>query len=858
MHNIAFVESNTTGTGELFVQRAREKGLQVLFLTSKPEKYHFLKKLLIHPIIVDTSNVQEILQTLKNVNNLLGVLSSSESYVLNAACVAQKLGLPHVTPCAIENCQDKGRFVKLLDKAGLPTIPTWTSLERGIKFPVVVKPNPGTGSVGVKLCKSLDEVQNHTEALDSSFLIQEYIAGDEYSAEVLLKDGSLHTLFGITKKYLGPEPYFVEYGHDFPIRLPQIILDNIIGIIEGSLKAVGFDFGPAHVEFRIRDGQIYIIEINPRLAGGMIPVLIEQSQGIDLIGNLINLFIGQEYNFQSTSNFFTKISFVLPKQEGRISKLMGHQNIKSKEHIYEAVLYKNTGDFVGLKGDFTDRIGHIIAKAETPQQCQQAISKAISQIVIPITPITSSCAHSRLSESLNPEVKRLLENDYFSDFNDLVYLSQINKAHVKMLEICGIISASQAKSLSQGIMDLEAENFASVQSINDCSIGFYLAYEQALIDKIGLETAGLIHSGRSRNDINATIQRFKSLEIYSQLYPSLWTLRSNLLQKAQSNTKTSMPIYSQFQPAMPGTYAYYLLAVEETLKDSQTDLQNILSFLKKSTLGAVSGAGTTYPTNPTITAELLGFDTPLSNALTTVATRDVELRLLSIASCVGTTISRISQDYHLWLTQEFSFFDLPDQLCGISSAMPQKKNPYLLEKIKGKSINIIGEFVKALATIQKVPFTNSVEVSTEAFTGYAKSFSELIKAINLLSIVVREARPNPNAMKESNQKGLTIATEIAERLALVNNITIRQAHSQVGAKINESLKNGKDPLVEIMSMLDEGGKDASHWYENLEYGNGPGVKSTEHMLTESTQRLVEDQIFFMQQVQNFQPMSKLL
>src|SRR5262249_42866256 len=155
-----------------------------------------------------------------------------------------------------------------------------------------------------------------------------------------------------------------------------------------------------------------------------------------------------------------------------------------------------------------------------------------------------------------------------------------------------------------------------------------------------------------------------------------------------------------------------------------------------------------------ITAKLLGFDNYLFNALTVVASRDLELMLLSTGAMLGATVSRIAQDYQLWTTLEFGLMDLPDNLCGISSSMPQKKNPYLLEKIKGKAIAISGALNSTLAIISKTPFGNSVEVGTEAFTNYIFSFDELIKAIRLLEIIVQEVKPIPENIHRSNTKGL--------------------------------------------------------------------------------------------------------
>lgn len=442
----------------------------------------------------------------------------------------------------------------------------------------------------------------------------------------------------------------------------------------------------------------------------------------------------------------------------------------------------------------------------------------------------SDYGRDRLSEKFDQNAKAILEQNIFAELDDLKFLSEINIAHVTMLEQCKIISSSASGKILIAAQEIAAENFAGVHKLNDCSIGYYFAYEQYLSDKIGPDLAGLIHIGRSRNDINATIQRLKSKYIYEELKNVIRDLRVDILVVAEKNIAIAMPIYSQYQPAMPATYAYYLIAIENALAVIQEQLQSCAKLANTATLGASSGAGTTYPIDPSITAELLGFKYNMPNALTVVATRDLELMLLSIGANLGVTISRVAQDYHLWTTKEFALFALPDRLCGISSAMPQKKNPYLLEKIKGKAIRISGVLAAAHSSMHKTPFASSVEVGTEALVGYIEGFAELIKAIKLLSSIITGAEPIEKNMQRSNTEGLTVATNIAEHLARDTNISCREAHSRVGEVIAMAMRDNQDPLQAILALVDNFNVEPDTWHKKLEYGNGSGIQSTKEML----------------------------
>jgi argininosuccinate lyase len=858
VRSIVFIESNTTGTGEKFISSALSKGYNILFISVNPLKYSFLKKMLIQPIILDTSDIKVLEAYLKTISSIKAIISTSETYIQTASCLAELFSLCGTNPITIENCRNKYLLGKLLFKAGISNINTCfvktvDEVDRILKtmaLPVVIKPNVGTGSIGVKLCKTYPEAIEHCEALKSDFLIQEYIAGEEYSAEIVMFNNKYYFL-GITKKYLGPEPYFVEIGHDFPALIESELKESVAKILAQAMKVVGFDFGPAHIEFRILNGKIYIIEINPRLAGGMIPILIEQSYQIKLIDSLIELYTGNEFTFEPNACLATKIKFILSDHEGYISKLNGFNEIKKQKNIVDAYSYKNIGDYITIKGDFSDRIGFVIAKGDNLDECEDSIASAYDKLDIEI--ITKSDiqessinhARDRLKSPLDPRVKIILNTQLFDQLTDLQLLSDINKAHLIMLADSKIIPIKQVSLILHTVLDIEQNNFIAVNEFNDANIGYYLSYEQALINKIGVAVAGNIQIGRSRNDINATLQRLKTRAIYIHLYKALWNLRSSIIQVASHSQDIAMPIYSQYQAAMPGTYAYYLLGVESALASNQYFLKQMVPILNTATLGASAGAGTLFPIRSDITAKLLGFNVTLPHALAAVANRDLELMLLSWVSIVGVNVSRMATDLQLWTTQEFNFIELPDSLCGISSSMPQKKNPYLLEKIKGKSVSILGTLASALAVMHKTPFSNSVEVGTEALISYVFSMEEMLKAIQLLEIIISEGKPIQKNMEQSNLQGLTIATAVAESLCKNNSkFSYRKAHGFVGKTIANAIQNGEEPLEKILGINDTISQNPSDWHLLLEYGNGPGKTSTEKMLEKSNIQLNKDSQFF--------------
>lgn len=379
---MVFLESNTTGTGELLIHRALVKGLRPIFITDNPKKYSFLPLDKMELVTLDTSNKNILLDHLKKINNLVGIHSSSDSYVEITAWLAQELGLPGACYEAVKLCRDKYAFYQALTslKMSVPYTRKIYSLEEAENwlsdFPVVVKPCYGTGSKGVKLCQTNDEILKHVSSLfDNNYtevLIQEYVDAPEFSIEVCSLNGRHHVL-GITKKHLSKPPCFIEVGHDFPAILPVKEEDEIKSVIVNLLTFLNFDFGFSHIEFKIKDEKIIIIEVNPRLAGGMIPQLIEKSTGFDVLSNLIDLFVGQDIELKLTHKNFSSIRHLIPSNLGKIIQL----NFIDMISVDEVKIIKSKGETFVPQGDFRDRVAYCIVSDKDPLRCQEKADQAV-------------------------------------------------------------------------------------------------------------------------------------------------------------------------------------------------------------------------------------------------------------------------------------------------------------------------------------------------------------------------------------------------------------------------------------------------------------------------------------------------
>jgi argininosuccinate lyase len=208
-----------------------------------------------------------------------------------------------------------------------------------------------------------------------------------------------------------------------------------------------------------------------------------------------------------------------------------------------------------------------------------------------------------------------------------------------------------------------------------------------------------------------------------------------------------------------------------------------------------------------------------------VASRDGVLRLLSAAAILGVTASRLGADLLLWTTAEFAFLELPDELVGSSSAMPQKRNPFLLEHVKGRSARVAGAFVAAATAMHAAPFANSVAVGTEGCAGVVEALDAAADTVTLLRLVVSGAKPHPDAMLARAIAGQTTATAAAERLVAEEGLSFREAHHRVGHLLTDAadLRSSRTPAVPEERRMEQDGIDPVAVARSARFGGGPGA-----------------------------------
>lgn len=400
----------------------------------------------------------------------------------------------------------------------------------------------------------------------------------------------------------------------------------------------------------------------------------------------------------------------------------------------------------------------------------------------------------RLRTGLHPEAHRIVYDAYLPSTGpdslgeELRLITEVDRAHLVMLAERGIVPVSRAVPLLRAIEELHAEDFGAVREL-PMPRGVYLAYEGLLIERLGEHTGGVLHTGRSRNDLNATTVRLRTRLPYAELLEATCALASTLLERAERYQDVTMPAYTHGQPAVPITYGHYLTGVAQAVLRALAGLLDAGGEIDVNPLGAGAVGGTSIPIDPRRTGALLGFSDVAPNSVDAVASRDFVLRLLSSATVLGVVMARLARDLSTWTSEESGLVRMSDDLVGSSSMMPQKRNPFLLEHIQGRATAGLGGFAAATAAMATAGYTNAIAVGTEAVRHLWPGLEGTTESATLMRLVVAGTAAEPRRMAERAEDGFTPATYLAERL-VADGMPFRSAHHLVGRTVLDALESG--------------------------------------------------------------------
>jgi argininosuccinate lyase len=370
-------------------------------------------------------------------------------------------------------------------------------------------------------------------------------------------------------------------------------------------------------------------------------------------------------------------------------------------------------------------------------------------------------------------------------------------AHASMLAASGILTAAECEQIVGGLTAIKAECDAGRFTWSVQLEDVHMNIEHALVARIG-EVGKKLHTARSRNDQVATDIRLFLREEIDSLLASLTRLLNALIDVAEREAATVLPGFTHLQAAQPITFGHHVMAWFEMLLRDRDRLREVRRRVNVLPLGAGALAGTTFPIQRELTAQLLGFDSVAENSLDAVSDRDFAIEFCAAGALMMVHFSRMAEELVLWNSQQFGFVELDDAFCTGSSMMPQKKNPDVPELIRGKSGRVVGHLM-ALITLMKgqpLAYNKDNQEDKEPLFDTVDTLAACVRAFGDLipSLKVRRDR-----MRAAAGTGFTTATDFADYLVRLG-IPFRDAHAVVGAGVRLAVDRGCE--LEALSLAD--------------------------------------------------------
>jgi argininosuccinate lyase len=386
----------------------------------------------------------------------------------------------------------------------------------------------------------------------------------------------------------------------------------------------------------------------------------------------------------------------------------------------------------------------------------------------------------------------------------LPYDCRGGRAHARMLAKIGVIERAEADRLVEGLDQIEKEHAEGAWSPDPAEFeDVHSAVEARLFEIVG-ETAGKLHSGRSRNDQVATDVRLRARDMCDEILDALADWRRALVEKAEEHVETVMPGYTHLQRAQPISLGFHFLAYAEMAKRDAARFEFVKTEANVSPLGCGALAGSTLPLDRQAVADELGFDDLARNALDAVSDRDYLVDFLNAAALVLVHLSRHAEEIVLWATTEWRFAKIGDRYATGSSLMPQKKNPDMAELVRGKAGRVLGSWVALTTTLKGLPLAYNRDLQEDKEPVFDAARTTL-DALRITTAALRSTDFDRERFLGEMTGDFSLATDLADWLVL-RGVPFREAHGVVGLVVKRAEETGKrlDELtLDEMRAIDE-------------------------------------------------------
>tara|TARA_B100000575_G_scaffold235980_1_gene197830 strand:+ start:254 stop:1645 length:1392 start_codon:yes stop_codon:yes gene_type:complete len=362
-------------------------------------------------------------------------------------------------------------------------------------------------------------------------------------------------------------------------------------------------------------------------------------------------------------------------------------------------------------------------------------------------------------------------------------------AHVEMLFKQKIISFKIKNKIIFGLKKIEKEINKKKFDFKNKYEDIHMNIEKRLFQIIG-EEAGYVHTARSRNDQVITDLKLWMKSATEEITFNLDKIIKSTIKISEKNIETIMPGFTHLRNAQAISFAHYLLAYVEMFLRDKKRFENNFHNLNENPLGVAALTGTSFNIDRNYTSKKLGFKSPTNNSVDTVADRDFVLDFLYCASVCSIHISRIAEELIIWSSDNFKLINLSDKIVTGSSIMPQKKNPDLLEYLRGKSGSLSGNLFSMLAILKGLPLSYFKDLQDDKELVF-KSYDNLINCLKIFNEILNNISPNKKKMYELANNGFVTATDLADYLVQKHSMSFRKAYQKTSEIVNFAEKKRK-------------------------------------------------------------------
>ncbi|HEY1658345.1 MAG TPA: argininosuccinate lyase [Candidatus Sulfotelmatobacter sp.] len=398
----------------------------------------------------------------------------------------------------------------------------------------------------------------------------------------------------------------------------------------------------------------------------------------------------------------------------------------------------------------------------------------------------------RFRQPLDPEFERW-QRSFDFDRRLLNYELQASAAHARALKNAGVLSSEELIRILEGLQQIAKASVGTPDVLpplqhmgnDDEAEDVHHYVEKQLVELIG-EAGYKLHSGRSRNEQIATDLRLYVRAAIDELRVNLTQVSMAFVECAEQAGDAAMPAYTHLQHAEPVLVAHWLLAYVEMFLRDAGRLADCRKRLISSPLGSGAVAGATLPLDRGFMADELEFDGPTANSIDATSDRDFAIEFVNGLSLLSLHLSRWAEEMIIFSTQEFSFVHLPEAYSTGSSAMPQKKNPDLLELVRGKTGRIVGNATALAVTLKGLPLAYNKDLQ-ETQQPLFDSAETMLALLPMVAGFMRAVEFDHERMKQAAESGFTNAWAAATYL-VKRGIPSRLAHEQIGKAVKLCLE----------------------------------------------------------------------